>query len=40
MLPSDFDIFSSAPAWTMPLCIQILARGLPRAASVWAISFS
>ncbi len=39
MLPTDFDIFSSAIR-TIPLCIQIFARGSPRAASVWAISFS
>ena len=39
MLPTDFDIFSSA-VWTIPLCIQIRASGTPRAASVWAISFS
>ena len=39
MLPTDFAIFSSA-IWTIPLCIQIRARGTPRAASVWAISFS
>ena len=39
MLPTDFDIFSSS-SWTIPLCIQIRARGTPRAASVWAISFS
>ena len=40
MLPRDFDIFSELATWTIPLCIQILARGLPRAASVCAISFS
>ena len=40
MLPTDFDIFSSAPVSTMPLCIQILRQRPPRAASVWAISFS
>ena len=39
MLPTDFAIFS-APISTMPLCIQIRASGRPRAASVWAISFS
>ncbi len=39
MLPSDFDIFSSAVR-IIPLCIQIRASGTPRAASVWAISFS
>ncbi len=39
MLPTDFAIFSSA-IWTIPLCIQIRARETPRAASVWAISFS
>ena len=39
MLPTDFDIFSSSIC-TSPLCIQISARGTPRAASVWAISFS
>ncbi len=38
MLPSDFDIFS-APASTIPLCIQARAKGRP-AASDWAISFS
>ena len=38
-LPSDLDIFSESTC-TKPLCIQILARGLPSAASVWAISFS
>ena len=39
MLPTDFAIFSSA-IWIIPLCIQILASGFPRAASLWAISFS
>jgi hypothetical protein len=39
MFPSDFDIFSSSIS-TIPLCIQIRARGTPRAASDWAISFS
>ena len=39
MLPTDLAIFS-APIRTMPLCIQIRASGRPRAASVWAISFS
>ena len=39
MLPSDLDIFSSAVR-IIPLCIQIRASGTPRAASVWAISFS
>ena len=39
MLPTDFDIFSLAN-WTIPLCIQMRASGFPRAASVWAISFS
>ncbi len=28
MLPTDFDIFSSS-VWTIPLCIQIRARGEP-----------
>ncbi len=40
MLPRDFDIFELSPTCTIPLCIQIFARGLPRAASVCAISFS
>ena len=39
MLPTDFAIFSS-PIWTIPLCIQVRLSGLPRAASVCAISFS
>ena len=39
MLPTDFAIFSSSIC-TMPLCIQVRDRGLPRAASVCAISFS
>ena len=39
MFPTDFDIFSSA-SWIMPLCIHSRASGTPRAASVWAISFS
>ena len=39
MLPTDLAIFS-APISTMPLCIHSLASGLPRAASVCAISFS
>ena len=39
MLPTDFDIFSSATR-IIPLCIHSRARGTPRAASVWAISFS
>ena len=39
MLPTDFAIFSS-PICTMPLCIQVRLSGLPRAASVCAISFS
>ena len=39
MLPTDFAIFSS-PKRTIPLCIQTRASGLPRPASVWAISFS
>ena len=30
MLPTDLAIFSS-PIWTMPLCIQMRASGLPRA---------
>ena len=39
MLPTDLAIFSPSSR-TMPLCIQMRASGFPRAASVWAISFS
>ncbi len=39
MFPTDFDIFVWS-SWTIPLCIQMCARGTPRAASVWATSFS
>ena len=39
MFPTDFAIFSPSSR-TIPLCIQMRASGLPRAASVWAISFS
>ena len=39
MLPSDFDCFSP-PSSIMPLCIQMLASGSPRAARVCAASFS
>ena len=39
MLPTDFDIFSSAIR-IIPLCIQIRASGSPRAASDCATSFS
>ena len=39
MFPTDLDIFSSA-SWSIPLCIQTRASGLPRPASVCAASFS
>ena len=35
----DLAIFESSIS-TIPLCIHRRARGFPRAASVWAISFS
>ncbi len=39
MFPTDLDIFS-AESSSIPLCIQIRASGLPRAACVCAASFS
>ena len=39
MLPTDLAIFSPVN-WIMPLCIQIRASSCPRAARVWAASFS
>ena len=39
MLPTDLAIFSPV-AWIMPLCTHSRASSSPRAARVWAASFS
>ncbi len=39
MFPTDLAIFSPVN-WIIPLCIQIEASSCPRAARVWAASFS